>query len=169
VVAARSLFGDWGVGFVTAVLCASILASASAMTLAGPRVYWALGRDFTPFALLARTRPGGAPVNALVVQGVVTSIFVLSGRVDQIQQYAGFTLSLFASLAVSCVIVLRLRRPEAPRPFRAWGYPWTPVLFLAVSLWMMFWAFRGRPLESSLALVTVLAGGLLFALQRRRS
>jgi APA family basic amino acid/polyamine antiporter len=169
VVASRALFGDWGVSFVTAVLCASILASASAMTLAGPRVYWALGRDFTPFAMLARMRPGGAPVNALVVQGVVTSIFVLSGRVDQIQQYAGFTLSLFASLAVSCVIALRLRRPDAPRPFRAWGYPWTPVLFLAVSLWMMFWAFQGRPLESSLALVTVLAGGLLFALQRRKS
>jgi APA family basic amino acid/polyamine antiporter len=168
VVAARALFGGWGVGFVTAVLCASILASASAMTMAGPRVYWALGRDVAPFAALARTRPGGAPATALVVQGVVTSIFVLSGRVDQIQQYAGFTLSLFASLAVSCVIVLRVRRPEAPRPFRTWGYPWTPLLFLAVSLWMMFWAFRGRPLESSLALVTVAVGGVLFALSRRK-
>jgi APA family basic amino acid/polyamine antiporter len=167
VVAARSLFGGWGVSFVTTVLCASIFASASAMTLAGPRVYWALGRDFAPFAALARIRPGGAPATALVVQGVVTSLFVLSGRVDQIQQYAGFTLSLFASLAVSCVIVLRRRRPSAPRPFRAWGYPWTPLLFLAVSLWMMFWAFRGRPLESSLALATVLMGGVLFALQRR--
>jgi APA family basic amino acid/polyamine antiporter len=158
---------------VTVVLCASIFASASAMTMAGPRVYWALGRDSAhsrgPFAALARTRPGGAPATALVVQGVVTSIFVLSGRVDQIQQYAGFTLSLFASLAVSCVIVLRLRRPDAARPFRAWGYPWTPLLFLTVSAWMMFWAFRGRPLESSLGLATVVAGGLLFAAQRRRS
>lgn len=168
VVAASSLFGGWGVGFVTTVLCASILASASAMTLAGPRVYWALGRDVAPFAPLARTRPGGAPATALVVQGVVTSIFVLSGRVDQIQQYAGFTLSLFASLAVSCVIVLRRRHPHAARPFRAWGYPWTPLIFLAVSLWMMFWAFRGRPLESSLALATVAIGGFLFALSRRR-
>jgi APA family basic amino acid/polyamine antiporter len=170
VVAARSLFGGWGVGFVTTVLCASILASASAMTMAGPRVYWALGRDAansSPFAALARTRTGGAPATALVVQGIATSIFVLSGRVDQIQQYAGFTLSLFASLAVSCVIVLRLRRPEAVRPFRAWGYPWTPLLFLTVSAWMMFWAFRGRPLESSLGLATVAVGGVLFALQRR--
>ena len=137
------------------------------MTLAGPRVYWALGRDFAPFAALSRIRPGGAPATALAVQGAVTSLFVLSGRVDQIQQYAGFTLSLFASLAVSCVIVLRRRQPNAPRPFRAWGYPWTPLLFLTVSLWMMFWAFRGRPLGSSLALATVLTDGLLFALQRR--
>jgi APA family basic amino acid/polyamine antiporter len=143
------------------VLLVSILASASAMTLAGPRVYYALGKDFTPFAILARTRKSGAPVVALVVQGIVTSIIILSGRVDQIQQYAGFTLTLFASLAVSCVIV---RRPELKRPFRAWGYPISPLLFLALSGWMMYWAFQGRPAESILSLLTVLLGGFIFVL-----
>lgn len=167
VVASRTLFGGWGVGLVTGVLCASILASASAMTFAGPRVYWALGKDFAPFAALARTRPGGAPAVALAAQGMVTSAFILSGRVDQIQQYAGFTLSLFASLAVSCVIVLRVRLPKAERPFRALGYPVTPVLFLVVSLWMMYWALQGRPVESALGLGTVVLGGVIFALQRR--
>jgi APA family basic amino acid/polyamine antiporter len=167
-VAARTLFGDWGVDLVTVVLCASILASASAMTMAGPRVYYALGKDFTPFAAFARTRSTGAPAFALVAQGVVTTLFILSGRVDQIQQYAGFTLSLFASLAVSCVIALRLRAPDAERPFRAWGYPLSPLLFIGVSVWMMFWAFRGRPLESSLAFLTVLLGGVIFAASRSR-
>ena len=167
-VASRSLFGPTGVSMVTIVLCASILASASAMTLVGPRVYYALGKDFKPFAFLARTRRTGAPAVALVIQGILTSVIIVSGRVDQIQQYAGFTLTLFASLAVSCVIVLRLRSPEIERPFRAWGYPISPVLFLAVSGWMMFWAFQGRPVESVLSLVTVLLGGLVFALFVRR-
>jgi APA family basic amino acid/polyamine antiporter len=138
------------------------------MTMAGPRVYYALGKDFRPFAALARTRPTGAPAIALVAQGVVTSLFILTGRVDQIQQYAGFTLSLFSALAVSCVIVLRVRSPDAERPFRAWGYPVTPLLFLAVSAWMMFWAFRGRPLESSLAFLTVFVGGVIFAVSQSR-
>jgi APA family basic amino acid/polyamine antiporter len=168
IVASRTLFGDRGVDLVTIVLCASILASASAMTMAGPRVYYALGKDFPPFAAVARTRPTGAPAIALVAQGVVTSLFILTGRVDQIQQYAGFTLSLFSALAVSCVIVLRVRRPDAERPFRAWGYPVTPLLFLAVSAWMMFWAFRGRPVESTLAFLTVLVGGVIFAASRSR-
>ena len=167
-VASRSLFGPTGVSMVTIVLCASILASASAMTLVGPRVYYALGKDFTPFAFLARTRPTGAPAVALIIQGIVTSVIILSGRVDQIQQYAGFTLTLFASLAVSCVIVLRVRSPEIDRPFRAWGYPVSPILFLAVSGWMMFWAFQGRPEESVLSFMTVLVGGLVFALFLRR-
>ena len=167
-VASRSLFGTTGVSMVTIVLCVSILASASAMTLVGPRVYYALGKDFTPFALLARTRWTGAPAVALVIQGIMTSAIIFSGRVDQIQQYAGFTLTLFASLAVSCVIVLRVRSPEIDRPFRAWGYPVSPILFLAVSGWMMFWAFQGRPVESVLSFITVLVGGLVFALFLRR-
>jgi basic amino acid/polyamine antiporter, APA family len=167
-VASRTLFGDWGVSLVTIVLCVSILASASAMTLAGPRVYYALGKDFEPFAFLSRMRSSGAPAVALVTQGVVTSLMIVSGRVDQIQQYAGFTVTLFASLAVSCVIVLRVRRPDVERPFRAWGYPLSPLLFLAVSIWMMYWAFRGRPLESTFALLTVLVGGVIFALSLSR-
>ncbi|MGD2046455.1 MAG: amino acid permease [Gemmatimonadota bacterium] len=168
-VASRTLFGAWGVDLVTIVLCASILASASAMTVAGPRVYYALGKDFQPFAYLARIRSSGAPVVALRAQGVVTSFMILSGRVDQIQQYAGFTISLFASLAVSCVIVLRIRRPDAERPFRAWAYPLSPLLFIGISVWMMFWAFRGRPLESTLAFLTVLVGGVIFAVSRRQA
>ena len=177
-IAARALFGPVGTGLVTAILCVSILASASAMTIAGPRVYYAFGRDFAraqggegrggPLGALAWANPTtGAPSRALLLQGVVTSAVIVSGRVDQIQQYVGFTLTLFASLAVSCVIVLRLRRPELERPFRTWGYPVTPLLFLAVSAWMMIWAFQGRPVESSLSLLTVAAGGVVFLLLAR--
>ena len=168
-VASQNLFGSWGIGLVTAVLCISILASATAMTMAGPRVYFALGRDFPPFASLARIRSSGVPITALVVQGIVTSVILLTGRIDQIQQFAGFTLSLFASLAVSCVIVLRIRHPDADRPFRTWGYPWTPIAFLSVSIWMMFWALMGRPTESLLAFSTVALGGLIFAVTHRHT
>ena len=169
-IAARNLFGETGAVLVTAVLCASLLGSATAMTVAGPRVYYALGRDYPVFRFLADTGAGrGVPVTALLLQGLVTSAIILSGRIDQIMQYAGFTLTLFSSLAVSCVIVLRIRRPEMPRPFRSWGYPWTPLFFLAVSVWMMFWAIKGRPVESMLSLLTVAAGGLVFLLLRPES
>jgi basic amino acid/polyamine antiporter, APA family len=162
-IASRSLFGDFGTTLVTLVLSVSLLASASAMTIAGPRVYYALGRDYSPFRIFAGVNPGtGAPSASLILQGVITTGMILSGGVDQIQQYVGFTLTLFASIGVSCVIVLRFTRPGMNRPFRTWGYPVTPVLFLAVSAWAMVWNFRGRPLESLLGLVTVLAGGAVF-------
>jgi APA family basic amino acid/polyamine antiporter len=107
-------------------------------------------------------------VAALLLQGLVTTAIVLSGRIDQIMQYAGFTLTLFGSLAVSCVIVLRFTRPGLVRPFRTWGYPVTPLLFLTVAAWMMFWSFQGRPVESGLGLLTVALGGVVFWLARPR-
>ncbi len=139
------------------------------MTIAGPRVYYAIGEDYPIFGFLSRADMGrGSPVAALLLQGTVTTGIIVSGSIDQIMQYAGFTLTLFASLAVSCVIVLRFRRPDLPRPFRAWGYPVTPILFLAASAWMMFWSMRARPIESALAFLTVLVGGLLFWWTARR-
>jgi APA family basic amino acid/polyamine antiporter len=169
-VASRHLFGDFGAGMVTVVLVISLFASASAMTIAGPRVYYALGKDIGKFRSLTRTNKGGAPVNALLLQGLVTSLIIMSGSVDQILSYAGFTLALMSALAVSCVIVLRFKRPDMPRPFRVWAYPLPPVFFMVVSLWTMYWAFQGRPVESTLALLTVAAGGGIFmgaALLRR--
>ncbi|TDJ45652.1 MAG: APC family permease [Gammaproteobacteria bacterium] len=171
-VASRQLFGDVGAGMVTVVLVISLLASASAMTIAGPRVYYALGKDIGKFRALTRTNRGGAPINALLLQGLVASLIILSGSVGQILSYAGFTLALMSALAVSCVIVLRIKRPDMPRPFRVWAYPLPPLFFIVVSIWTMYWAFQGRPVESALALLTVAAGGGIFmgaALLRRRS
>ena len=169
-VAARALFGPLGTSLVTLVIGISILASASAMTIAGPRVYFAFGRDFPPLRFLGRVSASrGTPAAAIFLQGVATSVLILSGRIDQIQQYAGFTLTLFASLAVSCVIVLRFRKPGLERPFRTWGYPFPPLLFLSASAWMLYSAFGGRPVESTLSLLTVAVGGLAFwALSRGR-
>lgn len=162
-VAANHLFGANGGALVTIVITVSILASASAMVIAGPRVYYAFGNDFKPLASLAVLDPmTGIPKRAILLQGIVTTVFVISGRIDQIQQYAGFTLGLFSCLAVICVLVLRWKAPDMPRPFRTWGYPVTPLLFLAGTGWMMAWAFQGRPVESCLALATVVMGGLLF-------
>lgn len=166
-VAARGLFGEAGITATLLVLAVSLLASASAMTLAGPRVYYAAGRDTPALRWLSTTRADGTPMRSLLLQGLVTSAIILAGSVDQIMQYAGFTLSLFASLAVASVLVLRVRRPDLPRPFRVPAYPLPPLLFLGVSTWMMLWAFQARPVESTLGLLTVAAGGVAYLLTRR--
>jgi len=162
-IASRNLFGEQGAMLVTLVLCVSILASASAMTIAGARIYYAFGRDNPALSVLGQvgTR-SGAPAGAILLQGIVTSVIILSGRIDEIQQYAGFTITLFGSLAVLCVIILRFKRPDMPRPFKTWGYPITPILFLTLAGITMMWAIDGRPKESILGLATVAAGGALY-------
>lgn len=168
-ISAKGLFGPTGVALTTIVLLVSLLASASAMTIVGPRVYFAAGRDVPALEFLSRHSKGtSVPAFALVLQGVVTTLIILAGRIDQIQQYAGFTLTLFASLAVAAVIVLRWRQPELPRPFRVWAYPFPPLIFLGMSAWMLYWAFQGRPAESILGALTVLAGGVLHRFLKAR-
>jgi basic amino acid/polyamine antiporter, APA family len=167
-IAGQALFGEFGAQLVTIVLVVSLLASASAMTVAGPRVYFALGRDVRLFQFLGKSTDDGVPLNALILQATVASIIIVTGRVDQILQYAGFTLALMSALAVSCVIVLRYRFPDLVRPFRLPVYPLPPVVYILVSLWTMYWALQGRPFESTLALATVAAGGLIFYIGKVR-
>ncbi|MEX2130881.1 MAG: amino acid permease [Pseudohongiellaceae bacterium] len=168
-VAAEHLFGTTGVTLTVIVLSVSIFASASAMTIAGPRVYFALGQDHKLLGFLARTKPhSSVPVNALVLQGIVTTLLILSARIDQIIQYAGFSLVLFSALAVASVMVLRKRRPDLERPFKVTAYPFTPVLFLCASLWMMIWNLTGPYwFESLMSLATVGLAALLFSLLNR--
>ena len=168
-IAGRALFGESGASLVSVVLCVSILASASAMTIAGPRVYYAFGSDVKAFGLLAKAdERSGAPRAALILQGIVTTIIILSGTLDQIMLYAGFTLTLTTALAVSCVFVLRFRRPGMERPFRTWGYPFTPLLFLILSVWMMVYAIKGDYWKQAMmGLATVLGSGVVFYVASR--
>ncbi len=168
-ISGRILFGEFGASLVAVVLCVSIVASASAMTIAGPRVYYAFGRDVKAFALLAKAdERSGAPRAALTLQGIVTTIIILSGRIDQIMLYAGFTLTLTTALAVSCVFVLRFRKPDLDRPFRVWGYPFTPLLFLILSIWMMVFTLNSDYWKQAMmGLATVLGSGVLFFVASR--
>jgi len=170
-VAAQQLFGPWGVNLTVLILTISIFASASAMTIAGPRVYYALGLDHIHLKFLAKTKRGSTvPVAALLLQGVITTVIILSARIDQIIQYAGFALALFSSLAVSCVIALRIRHPELKRPFKVIAYPITPILFLLISGWIMAWNLFGEYwLESLLSLVTVFFAAVLFTALNKRT
>lgn len=123
-------------GFVAATLIAlftivSLSASISAMMLAGPRVYFAMARDGVFFEAMGRIHPRfHAPTAAIIAQAIWSGVLVLSGSLSQLVSYTGFALVLFSGIAVSAVFVLRRRQPAAERPFRAWGYPWTPALFI---------------------------------------
>lgn len=166
--AARTMFGASGAGAVAFILLFGLLSAASAMTVAGPRVYFAVGRDVPRLSALARVHGRSrVPAVALVVQGIVTTAIILTGTVDQIQQYATIATTLFACLVAAGLMILRRRRPALRRPFRAWAYPVTPLLFLGGCAWMLVWNVRERPAESVLALLTVGAAVALGSLARR--
>jgi basic amino acid/polyamine antiporter, APA family len=112
----------------------SLAASISAMTFAGPRVYYAMARDGLFFRGAATIHPTyQTPARSIIAQAVWSSILVLSGGANALTTYTGFAVVLFAGIAVTALFVLRQREPNAPRPFKAWGYPIAPGIFVLVS------------------------------------
>jgi APA family basic amino acid/polyamine antiporter len=148
----------------------SIAASISAMTFAGPRVYYAMARDGLFFSSAARVHPRyHTPAISIVAQAAWSGLLVLSGSASALTNYTGFAVILFSGVAVAALFVLRRREPGAPRPFRAWGYPIAPAIFTAASLAIVgnaLWTDLLKPMAGtapwgpSAAGLVVIAAGL---------
>ena len=161
-VAATSLFGAVGGRLMGGVIAALLVSTISSMIFAGPRIVQAMGEDLPALRWLAPRSRAGIPVRALLLQTVITLAFVLKPSFKEVLVYAGFILNLFTFLTVLGLFILRWRKPNLPRPYRAWGYPVTPLLFLALSGWTLAFILRDKPHESFYGLVTVGVGLLLY-------
>ncbi len=168
--ASVALFGPVATHIVTAIIALAILGAASAMVFAGPRVYWAMAVDGVFPRGLAAIHPSlGTPARAIVAQSAWTSVLLVSGTFEKLMVWAGFALTVFLALAVASVIVLRVRRPDLPRPFRTPGYPFVPAAYVAFSAWIAFFTLRDRPKEAVLGILTVAAGIPFYLLRRKRT
>lgn len=149
-VAAERVRGPGAARAVSGLIALTLASSVGALRLAGPRVADEMGRDHRSLGLLARRTRRGAPAAALALQAVLALGMIATASFGALLGYIGFTLSICAGLTVLGVFVLRVREPQLERPYRTWGYPVTPLLFLALSTWMVAHAFVERP-GSSLA------------------
>ena len=164
--AAARLFGGVAETVVSALIAFALVSSVSALILLGPRVYYAMARDGYLWRAVARVDPRTrAPSTAIAVQCLIAAVMVLTGTFEQILTYMGFCLGIFPIVAVAGVV--KLRRGGA-LPFRMPAYPLPPLLYAAVSLTMLVLAYLERPVESSIAVATVLAGIPLYVVFARR-
>lgn len=165
-VAATSLFGDHIGRIFAAVIALLLVSSLSAMIMAGPRIYQSIGDDYPMFRILVRRKGESGPFMAIALQAVISIAMLLTARFDQLITYMGFTLSVSAALTVCGVFVMRRKSPDAPRPYRCWGYPVTPILFIALSLWMIVFTFVQTPIVALAGSATIIAGLSLYFVAR---
>jgi APA family basic amino acid/polyamine antiporter len=165
---AERLFGVVAGRLLAVFSIVSIAASVSAMMIAGPRVYFAMARDGVFAAPAAAIHPRfRVPTGAVIAQAVWSGVLVLSGTLSELVSYTGFAIVLFSAVAVVAVFILRRREPDAPRPFRAWGYPWAPAIFVGASLLMLGNEIWRSPKTSAAGLAVIAAGVPIYAWMRR--
>lgn len=161
-VAAVHLFGESAGRALSAVIALALVSSVSAMIMAGPRVYQAMGEDFRRLRFLSSRTAGGGPAAAVTLQAVVSAVLVVTMTFETLLTYIGFTLSLCTGLTAVGVLVLRRREPELKRPYRVWGYPVTPILFVALSAWMAGHTLIQRPFAAVTGFATLALGVVVY-------
>ncbi|OGQ62524.1 MAG: hypothetical protein A2W73_03480 [Deltaproteobacteria bacterium RIFCSPLOWO2_12_55_13] len=148
-VATTALLGYQTSAWITAIITVSIFGALNVVIMLGPRIYYAMAQDGVFFRGLARVHPTfGTPSNAIVLQALWSCILVLTGTFDALFTYVSVIISLFSALTVGSVIVLRFKRPDLKRPYKLWGYPFVPIFFVLVSLWIAWGSLVSKPWES---------------------
>ena len=164
---ARAMFGEAGGRAMSGIIAAVLLASISAMVIGSSRVTQAVAESLPQWRVLGVRGADGVPRNAILAQGVLILVLLLTNSFETVMLYAGFTLNLMSLLTV--LGMMRLRRTAAlmPRPYRAWGYPVTPLVYAALSLWTLGTLLMQRPGASLAGLATVVVGIAIWVLGNR--
>ncbi len=196
-IAAGYIFGPVGADLMGITLALLLVSTVSAMVLAGPRVLHAIGEDYPTFRLLSSINARGTPGVAIFTQAAISLLFILTESFETILVFSGFTMGLNTFLAAGGVFLLRRRQasgripggvvgagvdgrsargesgasaetPGTDQPYRTWGYPVTPLIFLAVTGWTLAYILRDRPLEAGLGLGLIAVGLVIYAVTRAR-
>jgi APA family basic amino acid/polyamine antiporter len=165
-IAGKSIFGASGGYFVGILICLGLVSSISAMMWIGPRVTMTMGEDVPLLRFLAQRSKTGVPASAILLQLFVATALMLTQSFEAVLDFIQFSLTLSSFLAVAGVIKMRITAPDLPRPYRAWGYPLTQLIFLTVMLFMMYYLVVNRPLQSFAGFAMMLAGLAVYGMSR---
>jgi APA family basic amino acid/polyamine antiporter len=163
-IAGNYIFGEGGGRIVSALICVGLISSISAMMWIGPRVTTTMGEDFPMFRFFSRKSKNNVPATAIMFQLFVASFLLCTQSFEAVLEFIQFSLTFCSFLTVLGVIKLRYTHPQLPRLYRAWGYPVTPLIFLSVTLFMMYYLVINRPAQSLAGFLLMLVGLVIYGI-----
>lgn len=166
-VTAMQLFGDAAGSLLSSLIALALVSAVSAMVMAGPRVYASMAADGALPRRLAWHSARGVPSVAVATQGILATLFVVFATLPQLVEFVGFVLAASAALTVAALFVMRKRGVSSP--YRAWGYPVTPLVFIALSLWIVYVQMANHPLASVVVAAVVALVGLAYLARGKQS
>lgn len=165
----QSFAGPRGAAWLTVAMAISALGALHVVILTGARIPYAMARDGVFFQFAKRVHPSyRTPSGALIFLGTLAALLALSGTYEELYSLFVFAVWIFLALNAIALFRLRKREPEMPRPYRAWGHPWTTLIFLSAAVALTANLWMVRPVRSSLGLAVILAGVPFFYHWRKR-
>jgi basic amino acid/polyamine antiporter, APA family len=163
------VWGAAGASLTAVLVMISAFGCANGLILTGARVIYAMAEDGVFFAAARRLNAANVPAFALIVQGVWAALLAVSGTYSELLDYVIFAALFFYVLTVGAVFRLRRTRPEAPRPYRAWGYPIVPAAYMIAAAAIMIDLLVMQPRFSWPGVIIVLSGVPIYIVTRRRT
>jgi APA family basic amino acid/polyamine antiporter len=163
------VFGHLGAKLMAAAILISTFGCANGLLMSGARVYYAMSRDGLFFKSVGKlSAKSNAPVNSLWVQWAWACLLCLSGSYGQLLDYVIFAVLIFYILTIAGLFVLRRTRPDAPRPYKAFGYPVLPALYIVMAAWICVVLLRYKPQYTWPGLILVLLGVPVYMIWKRQ-
>lgn len=156
--AIRKVTGDGGALAISILIVVTTFGCIHASIVSNSRIYFAMANEGLFFRKAGRINSRNAPSFSLWMQGIWSSLLVMSGTFDQLTDMLIFAAFIFYGASALGVIVLRLKAPEAPRPYKVWGYPFVPAVFFLFSVCLVFNSIFTRPREAAIGLTLIAIG-----------
>lgn len=167
-IAAQSIFGENGARIAGGMLALLLISSVSAMTISGPRALQVLGEDIKAFGWFSKTNDAGLPYIAIIFQSIIAMIFIFTASFKQIIYFAGSMLALSSFMTVMGIFLLRFKYKEIERPYKAFAFPLTPLLYLAITGFTLVFVVRDEPKVGLVGLLVIGVGILFYAITRNK-
>lgn len=166
--AVRSFWGTGGVMFISLLILITTLGCTNASILTGARPYYAMAKEKLFFSGISKINNANVPSNSLLWQGIWASVLVLSGTFDQLTDMIIFAVFIFYGATTLGVFILRRRMPDAHRPYKVWGYPIVPAVFILFCVGLFFNTIVTRPREAAIGLILIFSGIPVYFLLKKR-
>jgi APA family basic amino acid/polyamine antiporter len=153
--------------FISGFFSFAMLSGLSAMMIAGPRVAEEMGKDFRFFKILSKQNKKGNPIAAIVFIALISSTLVIFSTFKDMIEYIGIMLTIFSLLTVFGVFIIRKKKIKNVLGIKCFGYPFTPIMFISLSLWMLYYFISMDPNKIIWCLITVTPGVLIYLFSKK--
>ena len=154
-----SVFGSYGKNIISMIILVSVIGCINGLILAGARVFYAMAKDGLFFKNLSKLgNKSGVPENSLALQGLWASILVMSGTYSQLLDYVIFTALIFYIMTIGGLFIFRKKYPDIPRPYKTVGYPYIPLIYCIIAIFIALNILISKPLYAWAGLIIVMAG-----------